>query len=295
MEAKLVIVSGKTNKSDVKLRLPTVIGRSREADLTIAHPMISRRHCQLFEADGFVKIKDLGSLNGTFVYGKRIDQEVLLRPNDEFTIGPLTFRVEYEAPSGLPEPPPGAPEETPEYIPSFFASPTEPEPAGSEAPEPAEAPAEEPAPAEAAEQPPTSPESPSPWEDIDALEKEFDFDLAEDLQTEQPSETQEGVSDSENLAEAAPFDEAEESLPTEEEAASEVSPHAEVESSPKSEPTVAAAPSEKSPAQADEGPSSTDQPQPASAAAPSEEEQSLDDDLDEIEDAALRDFLKGLH
>ena len=95
MQAKLVIVSGKANKRDVLLKLPTVIGRSREADLTVAHPMVSRKHCELFEVDGLLKIRDLGSLNGTLVAGERI-KETELRPEDEFTVGPLTFRVEYD-------------------------------------------------------------------------------------------------------------------------------------------------------------------------------------------------------
>ena len=64
MDAKLVIVGGKANKGPISLKLPTVIGRSREADLTVAHPMISRQHCRLFEVDGLLKIRDLGSLNG---------------------------------------------------------------------------------------------------------------------------------------------------------------------------------------------------------------------------------------
>jgi predicted component of type VI protein secretion system len=95
MEAKLIVVSGKTNKPSVRLRLPTVIGRSREAGLTVAHPMISRRHCEIFEADGMLMLRDLGSLNGTLVGGQRVD-EVPLRPDDEFTVGPVTFRVVYK-------------------------------------------------------------------------------------------------------------------------------------------------------------------------------------------------------
>ncbi len=95
MEARLTIVGGKTNKKLVTLKLPTVIGRSREADLTIAHPMVSRQHCELFEVQGLVRVRDLGSLNGTFIGDKQIS-EAALRPNDEFTIGPLTFRVDYE-------------------------------------------------------------------------------------------------------------------------------------------------------------------------------------------------------
>lgn len=96
MDVKLTIIGGKANKTHVALVLPTVIGRSREADLTIAHPMVSRQHCEVFENNGILKVRDLGSLNGTFVHRKQITSEAVLRPNDEFTIGPLTFRVEYK-------------------------------------------------------------------------------------------------------------------------------------------------------------------------------------------------------
>ena len=71
-----------------------MIGRSREADLTIAHPMISRRHCEVFEVDGLLMVRDLGSLNGTLVGGQRVKQSPL-PPDAEFTVGPLTFRAQY--------------------------------------------------------------------------------------------------------------------------------------------------------------------------------------------------------
>ena len=95
MEAKLIVVGGKASKNHVTLRLPATIGRSREAGLTIAHPMVSRQHCEIFEADGMLRIRDLGSLNGTFIGARQII-EAPLRPNDEFTVGPLTFRISYE-------------------------------------------------------------------------------------------------------------------------------------------------------------------------------------------------------
>ncbi len=50
-EAKLIVVGGKASKRDVALELPTTIGRSRQADLTVAHAMVSRQHCELFEED----------------------------------------------------------------------------------------------------------------------------------------------------------------------------------------------------------------------------------------------------
>lgn len=111
MRAKLVVVGGKANKSQVSLKVPGTIGRSREADLTVAHPMVSRRHCEIVESGGVLKIRDLGSLNGTFVRKKQI-REAELRPNDEFTVGPLTFRVEYD-PRLAAAPPNASPEDVP--------------------------------------------------------------------------------------------------------------------------------------------------------------------------------------
>jgi predicted component of type VI protein secretion system len=95
MDAKLVIVGGKAGKGPISLKLPAIIGRSRDADLTVAHPMVSRQHCELFEVDGLLKVRDLGSLNGTLVGQEKV-KEADLRPQAEFTVGPLTFRVEYE-------------------------------------------------------------------------------------------------------------------------------------------------------------------------------------------------------
>ncbi len=95
MEAKLVVVGGRAKRASVVLKVPKVIGRSKEAGLTIGHPMVSRRHCEVFETDGLLMVRDLGSLNGTVVGGQRVKQSPL-PPDAEFSIGPLTFRVEYK-------------------------------------------------------------------------------------------------------------------------------------------------------------------------------------------------------
>ena len=95
MEAKLIVVGGKTTKREIALKPPAIIGRSREATLTIAHPMISRQHCEITEVDGLLKLRDLGSLNGTTYEEQRI-VEAYLPPGAEFQIGPLTFCVQYE-------------------------------------------------------------------------------------------------------------------------------------------------------------------------------------------------------
>jgi len=95
MQVRLIIVSGKANKGQINLKLPSVIGRSRDAQLTVAHPMVSRRHCELHEVDGLLMIRDLGSLNGVMVGGQRVSESAI-RPGDEFVVGPLTFRAAYE-------------------------------------------------------------------------------------------------------------------------------------------------------------------------------------------------------
>jgi predicted component of type VI protein secretion system len=95
VEASLIVVGGKASRSKVALKLPTLIGRSREAGLTVGHPMVSRRHCEVFEVDGLLMIRDLGSLNGTLVDGRRIKESPLL-PDAQFTVGPLTFRADYQ-------------------------------------------------------------------------------------------------------------------------------------------------------------------------------------------------------
>lgn len=112
MDAKLIIVGGKANKSEIGLKLPTIIGRSRDADLTMAHPMVSRQHCELYEVGGLLKIRDLGSLNGTFVGGEKI-QDADLYPDTEFTVGPLTFRVAYAYLGEIASPPLSGPGKAP--------------------------------------------------------------------------------------------------------------------------------------------------------------------------------------
>jgi len=69
-----------------------VIGRSRSCELTLTSPDASRRHAEIVpEPDGFL-IRDLGSTNGTYVNGQRIEQQ-RLASGDRIEIGGdlLTF------------------------------------------------------------------------------------------------------------------------------------------------------------------------------------------------------------
>jgi pSer/pThr/pTyr-binding forkhead associated (FHA) protein len=72
-----------------------VIGRSREADIVLQDPNVSRRHAELRRGDEGWQIVDLGSTNGIKVNGRRVDNQPL-SPGDEITIGvtDLTFELD---------------------------------------------------------------------------------------------------------------------------------------------------------------------------------------------------------
>jgi hypothetical protein len=72
-----------------------VIGRSREADVVIQDPNVSRRHAEVRREDGAWQIVDLGSTNGIKVNGRRV-ANAPLRPGDQVTIGvtDLTFELD---------------------------------------------------------------------------------------------------------------------------------------------------------------------------------------------------------
>ena len=72
-----------------------VVGRSRDADIVISDPNISRRHAELRRGDEGWQVVDLGSTNGIKVNGRRVDQQAL-RPGDQITVGvtDLTFELD---------------------------------------------------------------------------------------------------------------------------------------------------------------------------------------------------------
>jgi pSer/pThr/pTyr-binding forkhead associated (FHA) protein len=99
MDAKLMVVGGDARPLEIKLRLPVVIGRGRQATLAVPHPLVSRKHCEIFESNGYLVVRDLGSLNGTYVNNRRVT-EAILPPGQLLTLGSVTFRAIYEPAKG---------------------------------------------------------------------------------------------------------------------------------------------------------------------------------------------------
>ena len=70
----------------------TTIGREG-CDITLGDPDVSRRHAEIQVSNGDILINDLGSTNGTFVNGERIDQPRALSDGDEVRIGAVVLRL----------------------------------------------------------------------------------------------------------------------------------------------------------------------------------------------------------
>jgi predicted component of type VI protein secretion system len=132
MTASLVIKEGPKAGGKLDIEGEVVIGRESES-LELDDEQLSRRHAVLRTADGGLEIEDLGSLNGTFVNGQRIEGTTRLSDGDLIKVGQSVLAIQGGA---------GAP-----------ATVAAPIPTEAPAPEPAAAPAAAPAPAPAASGP----------------------------------------------------------------------------------------------------------------------------------------------
>ena len=94
IQAELRIATG--NKQGSSIPLPQgkfLVGREEDCHLRPNSDLVSRHHC-VFTVDDFsVRLRDLGSTNGTFVNGERLKGAVNLKAGDRVLIGKLDFEV----------------------------------------------------------------------------------------------------------------------------------------------------------------------------------------------------------
>ena len=102
MPFRLVATDGNA-AYDLKDGATVVIGRAVQSDISIVDPTISRRHAELFVDPKGVRIKDLGSSNGTFINGNKITEQ-RASPGDNVTFGKVAFNLVAVAPPA-PTPP----------------------------------------------------------------------------------------------------------------------------------------------------------------------------------------------
>jgi pSer/pThr/pTyr-binding forkhead associated (FHA) protein len=73
----------------------TVIGRREDCDLRIPLLDVSRKHCRFIKENSTLRVEDLGSSNGTYLNGQRV-QESQVAPGDTVQLGPVVFIVQID-------------------------------------------------------------------------------------------------------------------------------------------------------------------------------------------------------
>src|SRR5918911_3273280 len=77
---------------ELKPGTPMIVGRAPTSDIPVFDPTISRRHAELVTDDRGVQVRDLGSSNGTFLNGSRIENGTL-SGGDTVTFGKVAFKL----------------------------------------------------------------------------------------------------------------------------------------------------------------------------------------------------------
>ena len=100
--AKLILTSGE-QRQEFELVAFNTIGRHPDNSIQILDRIISKEHCQVQRnPDGRFLLRDLGSLNGTYVSGARVS-EYILRHGDQIVLGSthLTYSEHSETEESL--------------------------------------------------------------------------------------------------------------------------------------------------------------------------------------------------
>jgi pSer/pThr/pTyr-binding forkhead associated (FHA) protein len=102
MEARFTVISGPFRGQTFQIpRGKFIIGREPDCHLLLNGSFVSRHHCVLLMDDYTVRIRDLGSKNGTYVNGDLAPTgERILAHGDTVRVADLVIRVDLESVGG---------------------------------------------------------------------------------------------------------------------------------------------------------------------------------------------------
>ena len=97
MRVKLRVTQGAQAGREVIIPVSEfLIGRGEECHLRPRSDAISRRHCAIIVSEKQVVVHDLGSKNGSYVNGQRVEGKCVVQSGDQFLVGPLEFEFVIE-------------------------------------------------------------------------------------------------------------------------------------------------------------------------------------------------------
>ncbi|MGD2114128.1 MAG: SpoIIE family protein phosphatase [Acidobacteriota bacterium] len=82
-----------------------VVGRAPASDLVLDDRFLSRTHARLFVEKGRLLVEDLGSYNGTFLNGVRVEEPTRVRPGDTIRLSMSVLSILPASDETGPEPP----------------------------------------------------------------------------------------------------------------------------------------------------------------------------------------------
>ena len=89
---KLTLLLGRRTMQAYDFKQPSiVVGRDEGADVLIDNPSVSRRHAEIRLGDNGWEVEDLGSSNGTFLRGHRIEGPQSIGLGDEIGFGKFSI------------------------------------------------------------------------------------------------------------------------------------------------------------------------------------------------------------
>lgn len=97
--ARLILATAEGQQA-IELRPINSLGRHPNNSIQLLDKIVSKEHCILEQREGGVVLRDLGSLNGTYVNGERVRGETMLRHGDEIALG--STRARYDDGHGPP-------------------------------------------------------------------------------------------------------------------------------------------------------------------------------------------------
>lgn len=100
LEAGLLVVKRGPNAGSRYVLVPggTTLGRHPDSDVFLDDVTVSRRHAEIDRTEGRLRVRDVGSLNGTYLNRERIEDEAPLRHGDELQVG--KFRLVFLSEEG---------------------------------------------------------------------------------------------------------------------------------------------------------------------------------------------------
>jgi adenylate cyclase len=91
MQAKLILVRGE-GPNEYPLAAFNTLGRHPDNTVQVLDRIVSKEHCRITRGSAGYVIRDVGSLNGSYVNGTRVTTEHVLATGDEISLGNTVLR-----------------------------------------------------------------------------------------------------------------------------------------------------------------------------------------------------------